>query len=121
MSVSRDAGPPIIGAPAIMHHGDDNDFVRIGAVDERIGKTLETAPANVLPDLWPQFREVAKPPGRCYHLFEEIVAQAGYFRIVVLDGFVEFMLRRRDKPRFHRFFRAAIISSSVTEAISPRS
>jgi len=29
------------------------------------------------------------------------------------------MLGRRDKPRFHRFFRAAIISSSVTEAISP--
>jgi hypothetical protein len=31
------------------------------------------------------------------------------------------LLSGRDKSRFHRFFRASIISSNVTEGISPRS
>jgi hypothetical protein len=87
LSVLLDAGAPIIGPAPVVHHGDDNDLFRRGAVNQRIGKPLETAPANVLPDLWPQFREIAKPPGRRYHLVEEIVAQAGYFRVVVLDRF----------------------------------
>lgn len=104
-----------------MHDGDNQDLLGTGAVDQRIREPLETAPSNVLPDLWPQLREIANHANSGHNLIEEFVAQTGDFRVVMLDRVVEFLLRGRDKPRLHRAFRAAIISSSVTDAISPRS
>ncbi len=66
----------------------------------------------------PAKHKASVPPKR---LIEKIVSKARFFRVVIFDRFVELLLRGRDKPRFHRVFRAATISSSVTDAISPLS
>ncbi len=104
-----------------MHDRDDDNLLGIGSIKQRIRKPLKTASPDVLAHLRPKFGKIAEPLRSRYDFIKQSVAQAGRFRVVKFDRLVEFLLSGRDKPRFHRFFRAAIISSSVTEGISPRS
>ena len=104
-----------------MHDGDDDDLRGIGSIKQRIGKPLERASSDVLARLRPKLGKIAEPLRSRYHFIKQSVAQVGRLPVVMLDRLVELLLSGRDKSRFHRFFRASIISSNVTEGISPRS
>lgn len=104
-----------------MHDRDDDDLLGIGSIKQRIRKPLKAASPDVLAHLRPKFGKVAEPLRSRYDFVKQGVAQAERPPVVTLDRLVEFLLGGRDKSRFHRFFRASIISSNVTEGISPRS
>ena len=104
-----------------MHDRDDDDLLGIGSIKQRIRKPIKAASPDVLAHLRPKFGKIEEPLSSRYHFVKQGVAQAGRLRVVTLDRLVELLLSGRDKSRFHRFFRASIISSSVTEGISPRS
>ena len=104
-----------------MRDRDDDDLLGIGSIKQRIRKPLKAASPDVLAHLRPEFGKIAEPLRSRYDFVKQSVAEAGGLSVVTLDRLVELLLSGRDKTRFHRFFRASIISSSVMEGISPRS
>jgi hypothetical protein len=65
-----------------MHDCDNNDLVGIGAINQRIRKSLTAASPYIAADLRPELRKVAKLARGGDDFIEEILAQTGRLRIV---------------------------------------